>query len=618
MKTIIGNRVSAQEGSSANLLRYSANNLNQYISIFSPGIIPIRGRADADAKVAVTTTIGGVSTTYFEGEDSPLTSTLSPLPCLVRRDGQDFSLDIPVDNSSGAVTAAVQVDALKHDGTLDVDLHRRLSGDYAVPAATPEAPTYDLDGNMLSHDGWTYTWNAQDRLVSATKGTTRLEFAYDYMGRRFEKKVYENNVLTKHSLFVYDGFKQIAEYDALNQNSLANTYLWQPVGLDVPLLRNGGEFYASDANKNIVALIGVTGTFTDSYIYDPFGNCAHVGTSANPFRFSSEYCDEETELVYYNYRYYAPSIGRWIKRDPIGEKREKNLMQFCLNSVVSYYDRFGLALWAIDGTGNHREIQKTNVARFVALYRDGDVYYFGGVGNAIDYPWWRIVERVAGLAFGYGAIGIKDECVKEICNYYCSNKGTPEAEKIDIVGFSRGGAIAKEIAEELEERGCCCVKKWKTIHHRNSSERINVGKYETVKVRFLGLFDPVYSMPWFWDENSITSNVQNAFTILANSEDRYFFYYADSVQRQAYNSVVVRMDGIHSDIGGFYDNGIANRALINMVSRAQGAGVKIDDVPTLMNNPSYVPSSNKENGNFSWWWTWHGTRIFDPSILEIK
>ena len=103
----IGNRVSAQEGSSANLLRYSANNLNQYVSIFSPGVIPIRGRADADAKVAVTTTVGGVSTTYFEGEDSPLTSTLSPLPCLVQRDGQGFSIDIPVDNSSGPVTAAV-------------------------------------------------------------------------------------------------------------------------------------------------------------------------------------------------------------------------------------------------------------------------------------------------------------------------------------------------------------------------------------------------------------------------------------------------------------------------------------------------------------------------------
>ena len=75
----IGNRTSSQDGSNADLRNYTANNLNQYTSIFTPGVIPIRGRADADAKVAVTTTVGGISTTYFEGEDSPLISHLSPL-----------------------------------------------------------------------------------------------------------------------------------------------------------------------------------------------------------------------------------------------------------------------------------------------------------------------------------------------------------------------------------------------------------------------------------------------------------------------------------------------------------------------------------------------------------
>ena len=321
----IGNRTSAQEGSSANLRRYVSNALNQYVSIFSPGVIPIRGRADADAKVAVTTTVGGTSTTY-----------------LPYRDGQDFSIDISVDNSSGPVTAQVTVDALRHDGTLDIDLHRRLSGDYTVPAATPEVPTYDADGNLLTCDGWAYAWNAQDRLVSATKGDVRLEFSYDYLGRRFEKKVYESNALVRHQLFVYDGFKQIAEYDALDSNALANTYLWQPVGLDVPLLRNGSEFLVSDANKNIVALIDTTGSVTDTYIYDPFGNCAHTGTSTNPFRFSSEYFDEETGLVYYNYRYYASGLGRWTTRDLIEEERGTNLFELCFNNTLNLYDMLGL------------------------------------------------------------------------------------------------------------------------------------------------------------------------------------------------------------------------------------------------------------------------------------
>ena len=331
----IGNRTSSQVGSTADRRNYSANSLNQYVSILSPGVIPIRRRAEADAKVAVTTTIGGTSATYMP-----------------ERSGQDFSIDIPVDNSQGAVTAAVQVDALRHDDTLDIDLHRRLSGDYTVPAAVPEAPAYDLDGNMLSHDGWACAWNAQDRLVSATKGTTRLEFAYDYLGRRFEKKVYESNVLVKHQLFVYDGFKQIAEYDALDSNALANTYLWQPVGLDVPILRNGGEFCVSDANKNIVVLVDTTGSVTDTYIYDPFGNCAHTGTSANPFRFSSEYFDEETGLVYYNFRYFSSKLGRWIKRDSIGEIDDINIYQYAHNNPSNLFDRYGLSVDSITASLN--------------------------------------------------------------------------------------------------------------------------------------------------------------------------------------------------------------------------------------------------------------------------
>jgi RHS repeat-associated protein len=36
----------------------------------------------------------------------------------------------------------------------------------------------------------------------------------------------------------------------------------------------------------------------------------------NPFRFSSEYFASETGLVYYNFRYYSPELGRWLSRDP--------------------------------------------------------------------------------------------------------------------------------------------------------------------------------------------------------------------------------------------------------------------------------------------------------------
>ncbi|MGN0866378.1 MAG: RHS repeat-associated core domain-containing protein [Oligosphaeraceae bacterium] len=155
-----------------------------------------------------------------------------------------------------------------------------------------------------------------------------MGFAYDYLGRRFEKKVYENGVLVKHRLFVHDGFQGVAEYDALDGNALLHTCLWQPGEDRTPLLFDRNRLYVTDASRNVVALLDPAGEATDTYLYDPFGNVIHAGASPNPIQFSSETFDEETGLVYYNYRCYNPKMGRWIKRDPIGEQGGVNLYAF--------------------------------------------------------------------------------------------------------------------------------------------------------------------------------------------------------------------------------------------------------------------------------------------------
>ena len=51
----------------------------------------------------------------------------------------------------------------------------------------------------------------------------------------------------------------------------------------------------------------------------------------NPFRFSSEHYDSELDLVYYNYRHYSPSLGRFLSRDPIEEQGGLNLYAFVGN-----------------------------------------------------------------------------------------------------------------------------------------------------------------------------------------------------------------------------------------------------------------------------------------------
>jgi RHS repeat-associated protein len=54
----------------------------------------------------------------------------------------------------------------------------------------------------------------------------------------------------------------------------------------------------------------------------PFGELIRATgpmAKANPCRFSTKYQDDETDLLYYGFRYYNPSTGRWMSRDPIDE-----------------------------------------------------------------------------------------------------------------------------------------------------------------------------------------------------------------------------------------------------------------------------------------------------------
>ncbi|MEG1480088.1 MAG: RHS repeat-associated core domain-containing protein, partial [Kiritimatiellia bacterium] len=64
--------------------------------------------------------------------------------------------------------------------------------------------------------------------------------------------------------------------------------------------------------------------------------------SENPFRFSSEVHDDALALVYYNYRHYSPTIGRWCGRDPIGNFFCKGLYVISKNHRGNHFDWLGL------------------------------------------------------------------------------------------------------------------------------------------------------------------------------------------------------------------------------------------------------------------------------------
>ncbi|UDQ96743.1 RHS repeat-associated core domain-containing protein [Lentisphaerota bacterium WC36G] len=117
--------------------------------------------------------------------------------------------------------------------------------------------------------------------------------------------------------------------------------------------------YIADGNKNITQLINLTtGEIANKYDYSPFGQLAKTDENVeNVFKFSSEYAEKETGLVYYNYRYYNPVNGKWLNRDPIEEYGAWNIYNFIYNDSINYIDILGLSFHGIIGSNsrNHKE-----------------------------------------------------------------------------------------------------------------------------------------------------------------------------------------------------------------------------------------------------------------------
>ena len=110
---------------------------------------------------------------------------------------------------------------------------------------------------------------------------------------------------------------------------------------------NTNGFFAYDGNGNVSAVVNAAdGTTLANYDYGPFGETIRqTGALAknNPFRFSSKFEDDESDLLYYGYRYYKPSTGTWLSRDPIQERGGANLYDFLDDEPIFAVDGLGLS-----------------------------------------------------------------------------------------------------------------------------------------------------------------------------------------------------------------------------------------------------------------------------------
>jgi RHS repeat-associated protein len=204
--------------------------------------------------------------------------------------------------------------------------------------AAGKAVTYDRNGNLTGDGVWTYGYDLDNRMKTASRSGTTATLGYDPEGRLVRTTV--NGADTN---LMYDGQNLAGEYSSTGQ--LTRRYVFGP-GVDAPLVQyEGGGTTAKSwlyANQqgSIVALANSTGATTSSQAYGPFGETE--GTPPSRFGYTGQQYLTPLGLYYYKARMYSPTLGRFLQTDPVGYKDDLNLYAYVKNNPVNFTDPTGL------------------------------------------------------------------------------------------------------------------------------------------------------------------------------------------------------------------------------------------------------------------------------------
>ncbi|MGK3205090.1 RHS repeat-associated core domain-containing protein [Amycolatopsis sp. MEPSY49] len=179
----------------------------------------------------------------------------------------------------------------------------------ATAPAGAQTFTFDPLGERTAQSGTGagYGYDQNSRLTSFTKPGTTSSYRYDGAGTRVAKTV--GGVTTS---FVYD--------DAALSNLLTdgtNDYLYGPGGLPVEQTSAAGTYwFVHDQIGSTTALLDASGARVAAYTYSPYGGVSATGTVSTPLRYTGQYTDAESGLVFLRARYYDPATAEFLTVDP--------------------------------------------------------------------------------------------------------------------------------------------------------------------------------------------------------------------------------------------------------------------------------------------------------------
>jgi|GEM_PF-384136 len=167
---------------------------------------------------------------------------------------------------------------------------------------------YDSNGNTTQSSGAMHHYDFENHLLS----TGAVSIVYDGDGNRVSKTV--NGVTTKYLVADWNptGYAQVI-LETTPSETRQFVY-----GLERLSQRRNGTvtYYGYDGHGSVRLLTDSTGTVTDMYDYDAFGNIVNSsGVTPNEFLFAGEQFDSDLQLYYNRARYLNTTTGRFLTGD---------------------------------------------------------------------------------------------------------------------------------------------------------------------------------------------------------------------------------------------------------------------------------------------------------------
>ena len=198
---------------------------------------------------------------------------------------------------------------------------------------------YNANGNMLSKADttgfWIYSWDYENRMVTARKQNKIVRYQYDALGRRVLRM---GKNIGSTAKYTYDGLDVI-----LDDGSEGIVKYQNGLGIDnkLKMVTNGNaKYFLQDHLGSTVGLVDSSGNITSSASYDSFGNSTN--NLSTRYQYTGREKDEFTGLHYYRARWYDANLGRFISEDPIGFAGEDmNLYGYVWNNPAMFRDPRG-------------------------------------------------------------------------------------------------------------------------------------------------------------------------------------------------------------------------------------------------------------------------------------